>query len=253
MMSNISVEVIQLKPTDTSCKECCFATYEGKTQTRCSLNKLELFRKAKIDILEAYDNDKEFYVLCDKKCIWWRNYQWATKRSNPNKDVLEESLLKVCYVIYCDIHTCANDLNNTLSCIKNDDLQPLRILIINNGAQIKPSEVKRLCNIDHNLKNKWSLEIIIHPDLDLEKSLSVSANKLVGQYTAVFFAGKLIPNGFISVLDKIINTYMEPVLFQKVEEHFSYTLFQNFLFKICGHRLSNCQKMVAELSAQENK
>ena len=45
----------------TPCKSCVFALYEDKTQTDCGLNYISKYRqKDNVEVLEAYDNDKEF-------------------------------------------------------------------------------------------------------------------------------------------------------------------------------------------------
>ena len=53
----------------TPCKNCVFAIYDNITQTNCALHYLDIYRDKDIEILEAYDNDKEFYIINNKKCI----------------------------------------------------------------------------------------------------------------------------------------------------------------------------------------
>ena len=47
----------------TSCCDCVFAEYVGDTQTDCSMGRLEKFRKNGTTVLEAHNEDKEFYVV----------------------------------------------------------------------------------------------------------------------------------------------------------------------------------------------
>ena len=47
---------------ETSCKDCKFAIYEGKTQTGCEAGRAEIYMEKGM-ALEAYDKDKEFYVI----------------------------------------------------------------------------------------------------------------------------------------------------------------------------------------------
>jgi len=53
----------------TNCKECVFAIYDGKTQVGCTHNRIEKFKP---NIIEAYDDDKEFYVI-NNLCNFYRN------------------------------------------------------------------------------------------------------------------------------------------------------------------------------------
>lgn len=56
---------MKLKPLGeflyTSCKDCKFAIYNEATQTGCQADQIERFGEE--NILEAYDEDKEFYVI----------------------------------------------------------------------------------------------------------------------------------------------------------------------------------------------
>lgn len=56
---------MKLKPLGeflyTSCKDCKFAIYNEKTQTGCQADQIERFGKE--NVIEAYDDDEEFYVI----------------------------------------------------------------------------------------------------------------------------------------------------------------------------------------------
>ena len=56
---------MKLKPLGeflyTSCKDCKFAIYNEATQTGCQADQIERFGEE--NIVEAYDKDKEFYVI----------------------------------------------------------------------------------------------------------------------------------------------------------------------------------------------
>ena len=50
------------KLQETSCKKCKFAIYDGQTQTGCEDNRIEKYLEQD-RCFEAYDNEKEFYVI----------------------------------------------------------------------------------------------------------------------------------------------------------------------------------------------
>ena len=57
---------------DTSCKDCTFAVYKDNTQVSCfDAQRLEAFKSEGV-AQEAYDNDKEFYVI-HRFCNIYRN------------------------------------------------------------------------------------------------------------------------------------------------------------------------------------
>lgn len=55
------------KTNKTSCKECILAVYDGKTQTSCIAGRLD-----KLNHFEAYDDEKEFFVI-EQLCNYYRN------------------------------------------------------------------------------------------------------------------------------------------------------------------------------------
>jgi hypothetical protein len=56
----------------TNCKDCLFAIYNGNTQVSCAANRISLFGD---DVVEAYDNEKEFYVI-NRFCNYYRKTNW---------------------------------------------------------------------------------------------------------------------------------------------------------------------------------
>jgi len=60
----------------TSCKNCVFAKYDENTQTNCSLDFINKLQQNNVEIIEAYDNEKEFYIINNKKCIGYRENKW---------------------------------------------------------------------------------------------------------------------------------------------------------------------------------
>ena len=81
----------------TSCKECVFASYEGDTQTGCLAGRIEMFDK---QIIEAYDDDKEFYVI-DAYCNYFRPPKWNAGKPDVDR-ASRETNPSVCIAVYTD-------------------------------------------------------------------------------------------------------------------------------------------------------
>lgn len=92
----------------TSCKDCIFALYDGTTQVGCEDNRIEKFED---DIVEAYDNDKEFFVI-NRLCTLYRTSAW----NNGIKDL--EKAKKESY-ISCDILIDCNNINENMAAYLN--------------------------------------------------------------------------------------------------------------------------------------
>jgi len=67
---------------NTSCKDCIFAEYEGITQVSCKKNMLDKYTQ----VIEAYDEDKEFFVIFNRKCPNYRPQKWLTYLKSKLED-----------------------------------------------------------------------------------------------------------------------------------------------------------------------
>jgi len=87
--------------TLTSCKECVLAVYDGDTQVSCLANRIE-----KLDHIEAYDEDKNFYVV-KRFCNYYRasNESYLCDGKPDLEKIKYESLITYDVVILC------NDVN----------------------------------------------------------------------------------------------------------------------------------------------
>lgn len=79
----------------TNCKNCIFAEYEQNTQTDCSFGRIDKFKNNN-KITEAYDNEKEFYVI-NGLCNLNRPNSWNDGVKDKDKAFKESSLTyKIC-------------------------------------------------------------------------------------------------------------------------------------------------------------
>ena len=88
---------VRAKIYETPCKECIFATYSENTQVGCAADRLKHF-----DVVEAYDHDKEFFVV-KGACNYSRPKFW--NKGDPSVEIAEiENMPSVCIIfdIYKD-------------------------------------------------------------------------------------------------------------------------------------------------------
>lgn len=79
---------------ETSCKDCMFAVYDGNIQAGCEAGRIEKFGDS---VFEAYDDDKEFYVV-KTVCNYFRENGTKT-----DLETVEEECKKTfSIVIYAD-------------------------------------------------------------------------------------------------------------------------------------------------------
>lgn len=105
----------------TSCKECIFATYDGKTQIDCAAGRLK-FMPAQA----CYDEEKEFFVTDGISCTMYRKPEW-TKEFETQNECLKRARSEITFkyvVIISD-----DNLDEKLDLILSQKIQPSHIYI----------------------------------------------------------------------------------------------------------------------------
>lgn len=132
--------------SQTSCKECIFAIYEDNTQVACEANRIEKFKK---DIIEAYDNEKEFFVI-NRICNLYKTKDWNNGQKDLSKAKFESS-------ITCDILiNCDNIDDEMMKYIQSllSTINKKYIIKLFHSYQIsddKKEKIKNLVYTDHNI------------------------------------------------------------------------------------------------------
>ena len=90
--------------THTACKDCGFAHYKDKTQVGCLNDSLKAFEKNGTEIIEAYDDEKEFFIVDGRTCPNYRTKDWFSKlfdnsKNIPTKELYKENKIKVDVII----------------------------------------------------------------------------------------------------------------------------------------------------------
>lgn len=91
----------------TSCKDCVFAIYENNTQVSCGFDRINKFKDS---VIEAYDDDKEFYVI-KKFCNLYRNNKWNNGVPDKEKAKIESSIN---YDVFIDCSDINEENKNTI-------------------------------------------------------------------------------------------------------------------------------------------
>lgn len=95
----------------TSCKDCVFAQYENNTQVNCLHNRIKTFKQLLENnddfqlVVEAYDNEKEFYVI-NRFCNLYRD-----KNTYQDKDINCEKAFDEIKLTF-DVLIDCNDIND---------------------------------------------------------------------------------------------------------------------------------------------
>lgn len=159
----------QINPIHTPCKQCVFAKYENITQTNCFLNYIDKYRNNNTEILEAYDDEKEFYIINGKKCIGYRENSWFEKKNMSNATIEEkiqeyhsDNHIHYLLVINLDKYS-YDDFDDLKNQILSLAMHPSKIIFIRyqNKEPIYPLEVIQNFIASANLQCKWRIQTMV--------------------------------------------------------------------------------------------
>jgi hypothetical protein len=255
----------------TSCCECVFAEYVGGTQTGCSMGRLEKYRKNGTTVLEAHNDEKEFFVV-ERFCSAFRDSEWkdvlfyySDDLSEKPEDRVRREIKIRCGVFIGFDDTCdINDLEKTLASIWEQVLQPLYITVANSSkiSNLLIMDVLRshfedgdetvytCSHVDVNeLSTKEQTEI---PEIwrAIDSAFKTTAKN--GYYAATR-AGNTFSKDYLSSINHYINEEMRQVILIKSEDNSEEYFIQCSLHKLMyGSNGKFIVDKVVELSEEQD-
>jgi len=180
-----------INPIHTPCKKCVFAKYENKTQIDCELKYLDIYRNKNIEILEAYDEDLEFYVINQKKCIGYREPKWFDMVGLSNSTLEEKitkykELNKIHYALTIDtLNMTVDNFENIIKSVSGLSIKPQKLIIIRHlvdNHQLPYNIIESTFN-KYDIKNIWRIKTV----LDTELSRGDVLHQVVGENSSYRF------------------------------------------------------------------
>ena len=198
-----------IRIAQTSCKNCIFAIYDNQTQVNCAIGRIDIYREQN-SLIEAYDDDKEFYVVDGRICNSCRNREWLDKQPNLRFSsryqdtvdyVRQEVTLQFHLVVIADqdIEGVKKSINSVIA----DGYLPLEISVIRKlGCQIRPAHLKMYLD---TLNIKWQINSITNPELDERLSVDYAVESSIYQQYVVVRAGSTLPPNYLKNIDAAWN------------------------------------------------
>ncbi len=93
----------EIKRAHTSCQDCVFAKYfvDSNTQIDCQFNLIDKYRDNE-QLLEAYNENGEFYIVNGRLCYYKRTKEWLNRqdlsKSSLNIVMKEQMVPYVCFI-----------------------------------------------------------------------------------------------------------------------------------------------------------
>lgn len=150
----------------TSCKDCVFADYDGDTQTGCTLGKLQKFIDRKALVKGAYDEKKEFFVIFNRQCPYFRNTRWAEfvgeldfeKNARERANAECQAAFHIIMFLNDNMHK----MECTLESLRNQIHKPIQVtLVMDIESALDPREIKKVLapeDDDQYLQFKWRIQ-----------------------------------------------------------------------------------------------
>jgi hypothetical protein len=196
----------------TACKTCIFAIFKDITQTDCKLDLINKFRQHNKEILEVYDEEKEFYVINNTKCIHMRPKEWkyADEQFDKKIEYLNNEINRHFHAIIF-VKTTLEDCQKTLNSLLEQKLKPKHITFIRPiDSDVKPSELVNICK---NLTIKWKVENLINVYDNIQNSLNILMPFIKCNIYIIFNSGFIVPpETLFDINNAIINDFLQFML-----------------------------------------
>lgn len=195
----------------SSCKGCHFADTIGKTQIGCDLNKIERFKDAGAEVIEAQDGFEEFYII-DRFCSTYRDATWAKSVDDAEAQVLKEISVPLNFIILHGKKSTIDDLEVTLKGVASQSNKPVSVSVVVQDTNINTFDIRHRT---HEYLDRTGVGFYIITMLDDQSSelemIDEAFQKCVNGYYTVFRSGANIPHGFVKRINKAINIDLETV------------------------------------------
>ena len=202
----------------TICLNCAFADYENNIQTGCKANRLELFKKANLEIKDTQIEDKTCFVLEGKACVYYRNKEWGKEyyKTTDANQILEQvkNELKIPYhvVLFFRKSDSLQDVEKRLSELESQDIKPKIVTLIDrsHGTENQTSKLMKLFSqysFDH-----WRVQTIQATDQlddDIIDLVYDSTKKKPYMFYMIFECKHTIPDVLSNELHRSLHDEMQ--------------------------------------------
>lgn len=120
----------------TACIDCVFAKFVGDTQSDCELGRIEKFKQNGTKVVEAYNDEKEFFLV-KGFCNGHRNDFWKETGTyhrpfykNSTERVRQENLIRCGFNVVMTKGQTIEDLKRTVdSIVSQEEINPYYIIV----------------------------------------------------------------------------------------------------------------------------
>lgn len=202
---------------NTSCVDCCFAKFIGDKQTGCEIGRIEKYKESSVNVIEAYDDEKEFFVL-ETFCNCHRNEFWKESGiyhrpfyKNPIDRVRDENKIRCGFNVLVNKKSSFDELKTTLESISDQENITPSYIIVTNCSDIDRSDIVGVLHEIFDDKDspekgvKFFYVHLMEENPTDSRCLDVSFSRAKNGYYALFKAGSKVPKNYLSKINHAIN------------------------------------------------
>jgi len=218
----------------TSCKNCCFADYEGKEQVGCLVRHME-----EEEFFYGGDGERIFRRMCHFKR---EADKWYPDKDMDDKvDLLDEEV-KIKYNVFIETSPIYDNFGQALLTFNKQTLQPQKIVGVDFSGQTKINfDIMKMTG----LKARWSHQEFVDMPTDWRDNMMVQHKS---QFYVFVKPPIILPANFFEELSNRIN--YQDLRFGCIEEE-NMLIFPNGLYQIRPLPLREILKEIEVLGLQK--
>lgn len=212
---------VQMSLASTPCKNCFFADYEDGVQTGCFAdNRIDKFKAAGIEIIEAFDEEKKFFVIKDKVCLYYRHKESIEpgvlhKGSQSEMFRQIKSTLKIPYqiILFFRKENTLEEIRKRITEISNQEIKPRILTVIDRSHTVedRSAEIMKLIHKDFSFDH-WKVHTVQAIDIHDYEAIDIcydTTKNIKYFFYTIFETSRSIPLEFSTEIHESINEKMQ--------------------------------------------
>lgn len=155
----------EVSEISTICKNCLFAVYDGETQIGCHFNRTDTVDKhPSYDLIEAEDEEKQFYILNNHICPYQRTPSWQYAEDNDIVQRVQEEVYMPWAAILFYRHNGIDSVEDRIKELKSQRIPPKVVTLVIDPQDIDPQDFRSLHQMMDDNFNIWYLQRVLQED-----------------------------------------------------------------------------------------
>ena len=127
---------ILLTVSTTVCRKCVFAQYDGNEQVGCAAGRLDVFRQNGVEVMEAEDEERKFFLIKNKACPYFQHKDSCEEilKTHSLEDLHKKvaASLKIPYhaLVFLRRNDSLEDLEKRLSELQKQSVPPAIVTVV---------------------------------------------------------------------------------------------------------------------------